>query len=459
MGKVLLFNPPGDKLYLRDQHCSSVSKADYYWPPIDLIIQSGIISQEHDTYVLDAMIENLGPEQTLERITSFKPDSIIFITGIASWLVDFEFIEKAKEITGARLIASGGFLRHDCEDVMNKYPFLDAVLLDFTSDSILTYLKDGNPAYDMCVREEDRIVRKPLGQNRIFNIPVPRHDLFPLDKYRIPHGKFHPFTSMLTNYGCPYQCSYCIAEDIDFKYRTVENIIPELDELALLGIKEIFFKDFTFGMPSTNAKELCQVMTRYNPKFSWVCSSRVNVLDEETLHLMKRAGCHTIQFGVESASQEILDDNNKKIQLAEIEDMFAMCRRLGIKTLAHFILGLPGETEESLNKTIEFAKKISCDFASFNVAIPLPGTTLRARCLENNWLIGQNEELDASRGYPVIETPLLSRESLWRMRNQAVKSFYLRPSYILKRLQDTHSPNEFFHLCREGISLLTSIKG
>ena len=131
-------------------------------------------------------------------------------------------------------------------------------------------------------------------------------------------------------------------------------------------------------------------------------------MNEDTLKLMKKAGCHTIQFGVENASQEILDSCNKKIRVDEIIKMFELCQRLGIKTLAHFILGLPGETEESLYETVQLAKRIKADYASFNVAIPIPGTTLREQCLEKKWLDTAQEELDSSRvillsrrpGYP-----------------------------------------------------------
>lgn len=454
MGRILLLNPPGEQLHLRDQHCSTVSKASYYWPPIDLLMQSGILSIEHEISVLDALIERLNEKESLHRIKELKPDCIIFITGISSWVEDFRFLSKVKEITGAILIGSGGILKNEYLQIMERYTFLDAILMDFTSNVVLDFLKNEEELYDICIRCGKEIVVKPQKRVKEFSIPVPLHELFPLEKYRLPHGKKRPFTSMLTNYGCPYQCSYCIAEKIDFKYRPLENILVELEKLDTLGIKEIFFKDFTFGIPNDVMKEMCKEMILRFPNLSWVCASRVNVLDEEMLKLMKKAGCHTIQFGVESASQHILDSNNKKVRVEEIIRMFELCESLGIKTLAHFILGLPGETEDSLKETVKLAKKIKCNYASFNAAIPIPGTTLREQCLENCWLVSQQEELDASKGYPVIETPLLSRQKLWELRKYAVRSFYMRPSYIIRMLLQVRSPLEFINLCRQGISVL-----
>lgn len=457
MAKILLLNPPGERLYLRDQHCSSESKASYYWPPVDLLMQSGILSQEHELAVLDATIEGLCAEEALRRIKDLQPDVILFVTGIASWLGDFNFMEKAYEVSGARVIASGGFLRSDYREVMAKYPFLTAVLLDYTSPSLLAYLKGERQLADLCIRENGEIVCTESKEKREFSIPVPRHELFPLEKYRLPHGRHYPFACMLTNFGCPYRCSYCVAQDIDYKQRSVENILPELDKIVSLGIREIFFKDFTFGVDKEITKSLCREIIDNYPGLSWICSSRVNVLDEEMLVLMKRAGCHTIQFGVESGSQELLDQNCKMITLAQIEETFALCRKLRIRTLGHFILGLPGETEESLLNTIAFAKKIKCDYASFNVAVPIPGTALRRSCEDNNWLVGNNEELDSSRGYPVIETPFLSRERLWQLQKKAVRSFYLRPSFILNKLVDVRSFHDLVTLFREGTALLGNL--
>lgn len=455
MSRILLLNPPGKELYLRDQYCSHMSKADYYWPPVDLLVLSGILAAEHEVTVLDAIIEGYSEDEALARIKQDNPEWIIFITGIVSWVSDFTYMRKIYETTGCKVLASGDFLLWDYRSVLEQYPFLSGILLDYTTDSVMSYLRGERVGlHDLIYRINGGIEVGPASNLTTFAIPVPRHDLFPLNKYCIPHGRQKPFSSVVTNHGCPYKCSYCAAENIDFKYRKVENILPELDFLYSLGVKEIFFKDFTFGVPRSVAMELCNEIIKRYPGLSWICSSRVNVIDEELLILMKKAGCHTIQFGVESASQKILDENNKNIAVSQVIDTFALCSRLGVRTLAHFILGLPGETEESLRETIRLAKIIKCDYASFNVAVPLPGTTMRRRCLEHGWLKAEQEELDSSRGYPVIETPELTRERLWQLRNHAIRSFYLRPSYIWRKLLGVRALSDLTLLMREGFSLL-----
>lgn len=458
MKKVLLLNPPGDKLYLRDQHCSSTSKASYYWPPVDLLMQSGILSEGNEVTVIDAIIEKMDEESCLNRIKLHSPDFILFVTGVVSWVKDLSFMKRVKEETGAGMAASGGMLLSEYREIMERYEFLDIILMDFSSDCLSVFLKGEEPSYDVCMRKDNEIVLKPYRKLKEFSIPVPRHELFPLKKYRLPHNRLSPFSSVMTNYGCPFNCSFCIAQKVDFKYRPVENVMEELKFLVSIGVREVFIKDFTFGIPRAAAEELCRRIKEELPGLSWICESRVNVMDEGILAAMKEAGCHTIQFGVESASQELLDSSDKGITVEQIRSVFQACRRLGIRTLAHFILGLPGETEDSLMDTIKLAKEIKCDYASFNMATPTPGTSLREKCIENNWLGDDSEELDSSLDFPVINTPMLPRERLWYLRNYALKSFYLDPSYIIRKLFSIKSANELITLFREGFSMLATIR-
>ena len=169
-------------------------------------------------------------------------------------------------------------------------------------------------------------------------------------------------------------------------------------------------------------------------KLGWSCLSRADVVDEELLARMGLHGCHTIQFGVETANEQILRDMNKHIPHEKTIETFRLCRKLGIRTLAHFILGLPGETEASIEETIRFAIELNPDFASFNLAVPRLNTDLRERLIAEGVEFDKNSSLDVSVSYPVFETPSLSKEALWELRRKAIKTFYGRPDYILRKL-------------------------
>lgn len=458
MARIVLFNPPGSRLYLRDQYCSSPSKANYYWPPIDLIILSGILAEKHDVFVLDSIIEGFSFAKSLQILKERRVDFLIFITGTSSWKEDANTIQKIKEGCDCLTIASGDFLLDRYREVMAEHYFLDAVLLDFTSSHILDYLDNptgGHPIPDVVYRVGPEIIQGGQETQRVFKIPIPRHDFFPLKKYRVPHSQQHPLTSTITNFGCPFKCDFCIGSVLNFKYRESENVLAELKFIQSIGMKEVYFRDFTFGIPRHNTIEICERMIKEKLGLSWICLSRVDTVDEPLLRLMKSAGCHTIQFGVESSSQEILDKYQKRATQEQTRFTFDLCRKYGLKTLAHIILGLPGETEESLMKTVQFVIDLDCDYVSFNLAVPVIGTNLRKIAVDQGWLKNKDLGIGATF-YPTMETEKLPAEKLWELRNKAIRSFYLRPHYLWKKIVGVGSVYDLRRLLREGSALVLS---
>ncbi len=460
LDRILLLNPPGDKLYQRDMYCSNVSKADYYWPSIDLLVQSGILGEAYDVDVIDAIIERWTPAECLERIERQEYAAVLFLTGSASWRQDLAFVRRIKRENGKPLIiGNGDILLYQAADFLRAYDCLDAVLLDYTTADVVHFLRahyDRLTALAYRDRDQIKLVKKPV-QGGEFRYPIPHHAKFPLKKYLLVHGKRAPFTCVQTAFGCPFQCSFCIASTLGYKYRPVDNVMEELRHVADLGVKDVFFTDFTFEARRKNSLELCLRMVAENLDLTWVCSSRASTLDEELLGWMKRAGCHTVLLGVESGDEQLLEEYSKGVTKAMLRKAFALCRRFKIRTVGHFIFGLPGETEETARKTIAFAKELDCDIASFNIAIPAPGTRLRETVIERGWLADDGLVFDASDAYPTIETPQFSRAQAWTWRNRAVKAFYLRPAYLWKMLRVTRSWYQWKLLVLNGLAVMRGV--
>jgi len=273
--------------------------------------------------------------------------------------------------------------------------------------------------------------------------------------YRLPHGRRRPLTSVMISDGCPYSCSFCVASPLKYRYRPLDNVMAEFEHLASIGVKEIFFKDFTFGVRKDLTIQLCEEMVRNRLDLTWIAACRVDTVDRELLEAMKRAGCHTIQFGVESADEELLRQYRKKITQDQTYRTFELCREVGIRTLAHFILGLPGETRESIMQTVEYARTLRCDYASFNVVIPQVGTDLRKLTIEKGYYHPEVQTFDSGRSFPVVETEKLTRDELWDYRNRAIRSFYLDPRYIWRRAVGIRTWTELRNLVENGLALLT----
>jgi len=442
--RVLLLNPPGKKLYLRDYYCSKISKANYINQPTDLVILSGILDTCHEVIVIDAVIEKLNDEETLSRIRRLAPDIVVFLSGSVSFEEDFRFLEKVKKATKARLIGTGDIFMEDSGDLLKKYKFIDAVLLDFTTDDILKWI-DG------------KIKGKIIGGNGRFKIPVPRHDLFKNHLYRYPFIRREPFATVLTNYGCPFRCSFCIMNKLKFKMREVDEVIEELKFLKKIGIRGLYFNDQTFGIDEGRTKDLLKKMIPLG--FTWVCFSRVDVVNYEILKLMKKAGCHTIMFGVESGNQKILDKSGKGLKKEDIRRTFGLCKELGINTLGTFMIGLPGDTYETCLETIEFAKEIDCDFAAFNIPVPRMGTDLRKDAIKKKLISKDVRKMDQSGSEAVMGNENLTIGQLEKLHKKAYHDFYFRPGYILKRLLKLKTFTELKNHIRDGLGLIFKKEG
>jgi len=454
--KILLLNPPGDKLYIRDYYCSFSSKADYYWPPQDLIVFSGILNQEFGVQVVDAIINRIPEGECLDIILNSDFEAIIFTTGTSTMNSDMALMEKAKKGKETKIIASAGIMKFIGLEFLKKYDFIDAVSTDFTEQDIVSYLQgeDKLPLKGLIYRKNGRFVGSEEKLSTRFKVPVPRHELFDFPKYRIPIAKRFPFTVVVTSLGCPYHCGFCTAGAYGYRIREVDNVIEELKYLSKLGVKEILFQDPTFTINTKRVVEMCQKIIQNNLQFTWSCNADINSLNEEKIKFMKQAGCHTVSVGIESGDDNILKKYSKMISVDQIKEAVELLNEYKIKILGYFIIGLPGEDRESILRTIDLAKQLDIDIASFAIATPDLGTRLREEALEKKWVSSGIESFD-STDFPIMETEKLSKEEVWRLRRKAVKEFYLRPSYLIKRLLKIRNLRDIKIAVSNAISLFS----
>jgi radical SAM superfamily enzyme YgiQ (UPF0313 family) len=458
MGKapVLLLNPPGDKLYIRDYYCSFSSKADYYWPPQDLIALSGILDAGFDVHVLDAIVPRRTAEEVLARIEAIEPRAVVFTTGTATLKSDLALMERIRTAhPNIRIVASAGIMRFVGRELLEKNPVLDAVLLDFSDHGIAEYLAglSAKPGTGLLVRTPQGILEGPLSKAGEFSYPVPRHDLFDFRKYRLPIARRFPFTVVVTSLGCPYHCGFCTAGAFGYKVRTIDNVLDELRALAALGVREILFQDPTFTINTRRVVEICRKMIEAGLDLTWSCNADLHALDEEKMTWMKKAGCHTVSVGIESGDDAMLKKYSKPITVEEIKAKVARLNAHKIKVLGYFILGLPGETRESAERTIALAKSLRLDIASFAIATPDVGTPLRAEAVAQGWIPADLDAWDSTE-YPILETGTLRKEEIWALRRKAVRAFYLRPSYLLRKLAGVRSSRDLNTLVSNAVSLL-----
>ncbi|MDD5044673.1 MAG: radical SAM protein [Candidatus Omnitrophica bacterium] len=453
MKKILLLNPPGENYFIRDYYCSQVSKGDYYWPPLDLLVLSGLFRDKFEVCVLDALAQRIDKAGAYSFINKINPDFIICLAGAASWEQDIGFLGELKKINRAAVILSGDYPLAYPKEIIEKYPFVDAILLDFTDSEIELFIRGvRNDSLKNIFTRSDTADPELVSRDN-FSIAVPQHSLFTSRLYNLPHIYYHPFATIMTDFGCPYHCTFCSYERIKYKMRDMGNIAEEVDYIISLGIRELWLRDQSFGSAKDHAFDFCSLLENKGRKFSWSCEMRVDAVSEELLNKMAACGCHTIMLGVETASQKVLDMHKKGITLEQTKAAFKIAKKAKVRTLAHFIFGLNGENLLSQEKLIDFCLSLEPDFASFNVANPLWNTTFREEATRNKWLLGEGVSVDASCSFPVWENDILKRSDIWSMRKAALQRFYFRPAYVWRQMRDVKTGYQLRTLIKEGAHL------
>jgi len=210
-------------------------------------------------------------------------------------------------------------------------------------------------------------------------LPFPARDLMEIDKYELRADDGDRVYTLLTSRGCPYSCAYCYKGVFGKQYRvrSAESVLSEIRSLVRsYDARHLYFGDDIFMLEEKRVRALCEGILRMDPGLSWSCLARVDTVSPDLLAVMKRAGCSQIHYGIESGSPEILDRINKKIDLDAVERAVAWTRDAGIRSKGYFMAGLPGDTEETLNKTLTFAGRLRLDEVMFSLATPFPGTKL-----------------------------------------------------------------------------------
>lgn len=235
-------------------------------------------------------------------------------------------------------------------------------------------------------REGGWIEGPPRPLNReLDELPFPAWDLLPYERYALPRSSTTaavPFLPMLTSRGCPFGCHYCpypVGQGLRYRYRSPANVVDEIEHLVNdLGIEYILFRDPIFSIRQDRVVEICEEIVRRGIRVRWKCETRPDCVDDETLEAMARAGCESINFGVESADVDIQKRVGRKpIPPEQITRMVDRCRELGIKTFCFFIIGLPGDTVDSILSTIDLAIHLDTNWVQFTAASPFVGTKLR----------------------------------------------------------------------------------
>ena len=457
--KVLFLNLPGKEKYLREYFCSKVSKARYYYPPLNLVYLTWRFDKNiYDLSVIDANAKGLNTEDTLQQIKSINPDFIYFLASAPSFKEDKPFIANIKKIVpNTKLIWDWDVFRELKEESFDIIPELDAINFNFWSWNIVKYIE-----WKLNWEETENIIYKYWNKLIVWkenfkiksrDVPVPRRELFDKNDYNHPFAIKEKSITMLTDFWCPFCCSFCPLSNIDWSLRPLDTVIKEIKLLKSQWINDIFFMDQTFWVDKQRTKELCKEIKKI--WLSWCAFSRVDVVNEELIKDMSEAWCYEILFWIESANEEILKKYNKNTKQDSMFKAIQLCKKYHVKACWTFIIWLPWDSKESIKYTIKFAKKLKLDYASFNIATPRIWTNFRSDMI-NQWRADPKDlnlesakQKESSR-----KNHELSHKEIMELHSYAIRSFYLDPIYLLRRLFSIKTFVEFKNLVLEWFCVL-----
>lgn len=272
-------------------------------------------------------------------------------------------------------------------------------------------------------------------------LPFPaRHLLPPLSAYRPTPASYKklPLAVMVTSRGCPFKCTFCdrAIYGSNYRARSAQNVLDEVQELIdRYGAREIRFFDDTFTLNKKRVFEICDEFERRNIKIPWTCLTKADTVEKEMLKRMKEAGCWQVLYGLESGDQRMLDRLKKGVTVEQNEQAVRWAQEAGLSVRADFIIGTPGETRESIQKTLDFALRLKLDYAHFNKFVPLPGSELYGLLVRDGYKFDFTKSSSIVDHGAMLYVPEgMDKEEYRELLDTAYKRFYLRPSYILRRL-------------------------
>jgi len=428
-----------------------------YWQPLGTLYVAAVLRQAgHEVIFVNGAF--MTHEQLMKEIRTFDPQFIGIYSTTFGWNKAKKTATDLREILGDVFICTGGpypiAVQEKCLEEAGS--LFDAVVTgegEYTCVEIVDRLAAGRDLDGVAgtvYRSGDRVVKnppRPLMED-LDALPFPARDLLGDAMRYIPPPatyKRKPVAVLMTSRGCNRRCIYCFQIDKHrekgIRFRSVENVLQEIEHCLAMGYREIKFIDDTLAADYARAMQIAREIKQRKLEFTWFASACVNQVDKPLLQAFRDAGCWAILFGAESGVQKNLNAIRKGTTLDQIRNAVHAAKEVGIRVSTPFLFGIPGETYEEGLQTIDFALDLNPDIANFHAITPFPGTHLYDN-LDQYGTISEELSDFTYQGAAFIPHTM-SREEILQLRQIAFKRFYSRPSFLVKRVLELRNPHDF----------------
>ncbi|HHT9118716.1 MAG TPA: B12-binding domain-containing radical SAM protein, partial [Candidatus Hypogeohydataceae bacterium YC38] len=455
--------------------CKGKRIAGIKFPPMSLVsVVTVLRAGGQEAELLDAAAQGLDMEALKSAISSF--DIIVMLTSTMTLNEDTEVLKELKKVNPrVKTILFGGHVTAEPQTTLAREG-VDIVVrreAEYIIRDLAKAMEEDNGQWQevrgISFLEKGKYCHNPdypLIQN-LDELPIPDRSMLPKDlDYFNPVVKRMPYTTMFTSRGCPGRCTFCSSPSFygnSLRFRSTEAVLREMEEVASLGYKEVFFRDEIFTASKRRVMEICQGIKERKIDITWICSARIGSIDLNMMKAMKEAGCHMIRLGVESGVQELLDNVHKGITVEQTRRTLKWAHEVGLDVHAHLMIGLPGENKSTLEETMRFVKEIDPTIVTFGIMTPYPGTPLFEELRRAHPQMGDGTSVDlkglhTTSFYNEYFTQLTPKELSLYIR-KVYKNFYMRPGYVLKWLSRIKSMDEFKRVVLAGTQVFEFIHG
>lgn len=471
MRLALVFNPFSYKTH--EENLRVVQRYFGLFPPLSMSWVAAIArAAGHEVILIDARTLRLTMPEVAAALKKFRPDVLgammttYMFPETLSWL---KYLRGELHTAGIKCkVLVGGYNLRVYPGESVSHPEIDFGCVEhayYTVPALFAALEKGETDFSavpgLAWKRGGEIVVNPHPQKIVFDaFPNPARDLLPNDLYAEFPTRRKNFTAMVTSLGCPFSCSFCEAGGCEYNPRSPATVVAEMKEcVERHGVREIDIFDYEFTGSRGRVLEICAGIKKEKLDVNWICRSRVDTADPELMKAMYSAGCRRIYWGIESGSQAVLDSLKKGIKLEQIVETVRASRRAGLENLGFFLVGVPGETRETVRQTVEFAKKLDLDYVQFSKLLAKPRTPLwrdlvvsTGKDYWKDWVLGKETDRDLPRpwlkGMTNAEVDELAR---WAYIN-----YHSRPLFLLRHAFKCRSLSEFFRKTLAFLAMLFS---
>jgi radical SAM superfamily enzyme YgiQ (UPF0313 family) len=477
--RIFFLNPPFKPehgKFSREQRSPAITKSGTLYYPMWLAYGT-VVAQAagHEVFLLDAPAKRLSFEAAERKVLDFKPDILVVDTSTPSIASDVRVAEALRAATGAFTVLVGPHATVTARELVAAHAGIDAVARREYEETVeelarvLGAAGRGGVAQVAGLTWRDAaggVVENPerVPARALDDIPFVSRaykEFLDIRDYFYAHSQ-HPIVTLVTQRGCPYHCVFCVYPQtfggFKLRQRSVKNVVDEMQWCLenFPGLKEFMFEDDTLTVDGKRAVAFAQEILARGLKIEWTANSRADV-SLDTMQWLKKAGARLFCVGIENGDQQMLDQMKKMLDLDRVRRFFQDAKAAGILIHGCFMVGNPGETRATLEKTLAFAKELNPDTAQFFPLMVYPGTEAYNWARENDYLVSDNfADWVTAEGLhnSVVNRPELPARELVEFCDRARREFYLRPSYIAaKAWQAIGHPGEMKRLVKGGVSL------